>query len=324
MKKCLAEDGRRTRPSVLVTGALGFIASNYIRFLLKQNKVDVVITDRQTSSKKVQRLQGLAIADSILWQDLTHGAGDVLQDVDEVVHFAAETYVDNSIKDAKPFVDSNVVGTFNLLEGCRKWGVKRLLLFSTDEVYGSLPEGVFATESFPLNPTNPYAATKASADLLTLSYHNTYGLNTVVTRCGNIYGPWQHPEKAIPVWIKHALKGQPLPVYGDGSHKRMWVYVDDVCQVLEAVRVKGVAGEVYNIANDAYDNIAVAKIINVLAGLPAYNLVSVDDKHLRPGHDRRYAMDDDKVRTMTGWLPTVDLTVGLSRTYYWFKDHPQW
>ena len=240
---------------------------------------------------------------------------------DIVVNFVAESHVDRSISSATPFVHSNVLGTQVILDACLKHGT-RLLQVSTDEVYGSLgPDGAFTEES-PIQPNNPYSATKAAADMLCRAYHRTHGLDVVVTRCSNNYGPRQFPEKLIPLMIQKALAGESLPVYGDGMHVRDWIYVDDHCRALLAVMREGTAGEVYNVGggNEIPNLRLVEKLLDRLKR-PRELISHVAD---RPGHDRRYAIDAGKLRRQLGWEPEVDFEHGLALTVDWYQRNRDW
>jgi dTDP-glucose 4,6-dehydratase len=244
------------------------------------------------------------------------------QGVDTVVHFAAESHVDRSILGATVFAKTNVVGTQTLLDASRAHGVKRFLHVSTDEVYGSLgPTGKFV-ESTPLHANSPYAASKAGSDLLVLAYHHTHGFPAVVTRCSNNYGPYQFPEKLIPLMIINALNGKPLPVYGQGVNVRDWLFVQDHCSAIDAVLHRGTAGEVYNIGgNNEWKNIDVVRLILQKLGKPESLITYVKD---RPGHDLRYAIDASRICTELGWQPSVDFSHGIERTIEWYVHNERW
>jgi len=241
---------------------------------------------------------------------------------DAVVHFAAESHVDRSILSPEPVVRTNVHGTFTLLEAARRHGTPRFVHVSTDEVYGSIDEPHDADESYPLVTASPYSASKAGSDLLALSYAKTYKMNISVTRASNNYGPYQFPEKLIPLMIANALEGKELPVYGDGQQIRDWLYVDDHCSAIEAVLHKGRAGEVYNIGGSrALPNLDVVRRILEATGRGPELIKYVAD---RPGHDRRYAITSDKVKRETGWKPAMEFEAGLAATVNWYRDNPQW
>lgn len=313
--------------SWLVTGAAGFIGSCFVRMALRQ-RPDLKITvldkltyagDRSTLAEvwgdpRLRFVEG-DIADAAL-------VGSLVEDADAVVNFAAESHVDRSIAGPAVFVQTNVVGTQVLLEAARRAGVGRFLQVSTDEVYGSLgPEGTFDEES-PLRPSSPYAASKASADLLALAWGHTFGLPVLVTRCSNNYGPYQFPEKLLPVMIGRALADQTLPVYGDGRNIRDWIYVEDHCAALLAALDRGQAGRVYNIgARDERSNIdLVHEILDVL-GKPRSLVRFVPD---RPGHDRRYAIDPRRAEAELGWRPQRGLAEGLRETIDWYVQRQGW
>jgi dTDP-glucose 4,6-dehydratase len=241
---------------------------------------------------------------------------------DAIVHFAAESHVDRAILSPEPVVRTNLNGTFTLLEAARRAAVPRFVHVSTDEVYGSLAAPLEATEEFPLHPSSPYSASKAGSDLLALSYFVTYKFPVVVTRASNNYGPYQFPEKLIPLMIANALEDKPLPVYGDGQQVRDWLYVEDHCRGILAVLQKGREGEIYNIGgNRSLPNLEVVHRLLALTGKPASLIQYVTD---RPGHDRRYALSSEKIMRETGWGPQVDFETGLARTIHWYRAHASW
>jgi len=313
---------------VLVTGGCGFIGSNFVLHLLRTRRdVEVVTLDKLTYAGNLENLAEVKadprhtfvqgdICDGRLVREL------LARSVDTVVNFAAETHVDRSIKDADPFVQTNVSGTHVLLAAAREQGVECFVQIGTDEVYGSLgPTGTFTEES-PLRPNNPYAATKAAADLLVRAFHRTYGMKAIVTRCTNNYGPYQFPEKAIPVFISNALEDRPIPVYGDGLHVRDWLFVEDHCRAIVAVIERGRAGEVYNIGGgNELPNIELARLILRELGKPESLIQHVRD---RPGHDRRYSLDSSKIRDELGWRPLVSLAEGIPLTVRWYLEHRDW
>jgi dTDP-glucose 4,6-dehydratase len=242
--------------------------------------------------------------------------------IDAVVNFAAESHVDRSIEDAGAFIRTNVEGTRVLLEAARHSGVERFVQVSTDEVYGSLgPEGYF-TEDSPLNPSSPYSASKAAADLLVLAYRRTYGLPVIVTRCSNNYGPYQFPEKLIPLMITNALEDRPLPVYGDGLNVRDWIHVRDHCAALDLVLHRGEPGRIYNIGGgNEKTNLEIVRLILSALGKPESLITFVAD---RPGHDRRYAIDCARLRRELGWRPAVTFERGLRETVAWYRENRNW
>jgi len=313
---------------LLVTGGLGFIGSNFIRTVLAERAGwSVVNLDACTyagNPANLADLEGRAgyrfvrgdIAD-------TAAVARALEGCDAVVNFAAETHVDRSILSAAPFVRTNVVGTLTLLDAVRARAGCRMLQVSTDEVYGALgPADPPFTESTPLDPTSPYAASKAAADHLALAYARTYGTDVVVTRCSNNYGPYQFPEKLIPLMITNAVEGAPLPVYGDGQQVRDWIHVEDHCAGLLAALERGVAGEVYNFGGRSErPNLEIVRRIIALVGADAALLTHVAD---RPAHDRRYAVDPAKAERVLGWRARHDLASGLERTVAWYRTHEAW
>ncbi len=312
---------------LLVTGGAGFIGSNFIRYLLAEHSdVHVTNLDALTYAGNLENLADVAenaryrfahgdIADSELLNELLGG-------MDAVVHFAAETHVDRSIESAEPFLRTNVVGTQALLEAARRHGVPRFVHISTDEVYGSAPDGISFDEGASLSPSSPYAATKAAADLLVLSYVRTYNFPALILRCSNNFGPYQFPEKLIPLMIANALEDKPLPVYGDGLQVRDWIYVEDHCRAIWRALAKGRVGETYNIGGIAQKtNLEIVRTLLRLVGKPDSLITFVAD---RPGHDRRYALDSTKLRTELGWTPCHTFEDGLERTVAWYRSHPDW
>jgi len=314
---------------LLVTGGAGFIGSNFIRYFLKTYPESVILNlDKLTYAGNLDNLSG--VEDSGHHQFIrgdvcdagTVGALLLSEQVDAVVHLAAESHVDRSITDARSFIETNIQGTFTLLDACRRRGVPRFLHVSTDEVYGSLRPGESATESSPLQPNSPYAASKASSDLLARSFWQTYRFPVIVTRCSNNYGPYQFPEKLIPLMITNAMEGRKLPVYGDGLNQRDWIFVEDHCSALDRVLRFGKPGEVYNIGvEEPVTNLEiVSKLLRIL-NKPDSLIEFVPD---RPGHDRRYALDAGKLRRELNWAPAVGLADGLAYTVKWYCDHNDW
>ena len=303
---------------LLVTGGCGFIGSHFVRRLAAAGD-DVVVLDKLTYSGNLANLEGVRhefahgdIADA----DAVATAADRC---DAVVNFAAETHVDRSILAPREFITTDVLGTHVLLEWARTNGV-RVLHVSTDEVYGDLRPGVRAQESDPLCPSSPYAASKAAGDLLVLAYVRTYGLDASITRGANTYGPFQHPEKLIPLATTNALDGEAVPVYGDGSQRREWLHADDHCAAIELVLQEGKAGGVYNLGGEERANLDVVQAIIALTGADPGLIRHVED---RPGHDRRYAVDSRRVREL-GWTPTHSIDSGLAETVAWYEENRGW
>ncbi len=315
--------------TLLITGGAGFIGSNFVQYLLRHHPTyRVVNLDKLTYAGNLENLDR---AEGNPQYSFEHadicdrefvGSLFAKYSPDDVINFAAESHVDRSIIGASEFVRTNVVGTNVLLELAREFALKRFIQVSTDEVYGSLgPDGAF-TETSPLHPNSPYAASKASADMLALAYHHTHGLPVLVTRCSNNYGPYQFPEKLIPLMILNAMSDKPLPVYGDGGNVRDWLHVEDHCSAIDAVLHKGENGEVYNIGGNAEErNIDVVKKILHHLGKPESLISFVKD---RPGHDRRYAIDAGKIRKELGWAPRHDFEAGIVETLRWYREHEPW
>jgi dTDP-glucose 4,6-dehydratase len=304
---------------VLVTGGAGFIGSHFVRRLVASGD-DVVVLDKLTYAGNPANLDGVDVQLAI--GDITD-AGAVARwgaGCDAVVNFAAETHVDRSILGAKEFVQTNVLGTQTLLEWARDTGA-RLVQVSTDEVYGDLEGGDRSRESDPLHPSSPYSASKAAGDLLVLAYLRTYGVQGSVTRGANTFGPRQHPEKLIPLFVSNALDGLPLPVYGDGRQRREWLHAADHCAAIDLVLRKGASGEIYNVGGEEFENIEVTRRIIELTGADPALISYVED---RAGHDRRYALDDSKVREL-GWRPEHSFgETGLTETVGWYRENRAW
>jgi dTDP-glucose 4,6-dehydratase len=313
----------------LVTGGAGFIGSNFVRYVLARDRdVHVATYDSLTYAGNLANLESVRDHPRHRFDrgDITDAAAVAAvfdERPDAVVHFAAESHVDRSIDDSSPFVRTNVLGTGVLLEAARRARVRRFLHVSTDEVYGSIAPGERAAEDAPLRPTSPYAASKAASDLLALSYFRTHGVDVVVTRCSNNFGPYQFPEKVIPLFITNAIADQPLPLYGDGGNVRDWIYVDDHCAALAAVLERGRAGEVYNIgADNEWTNRELTSAILRELAKPVDLVRRVSD---RPAHDRRYALDSAKIRGELGWRPEHSFETALARTVDWYaRNRPWW
>lgn len=318
---------------VLVTGGAGFIGSAFVRRRLAATPDQVVVLDKLTYAGNRANLAPVE-ADPALQSRLVFVQGDIADaaivgelvgDVDAVVNFAAESHVDRSIQDAAAFLRTGVIGLHVLLEAVRAAAdgdapTKRFVQVSTDEVYGSVEAGQ-SREDAPLQPRSPYAAAKAAGDLLTLAYHTTYGLNVVVSRGANTYGPYQHPEKLVPLFITNALADEPLPMYGDGEQRRDWLFVDDHADAISTLLERGKAGAVYNIpAGQEHSNREVTAELLARLDKPWSLVRHVAD---RPGHDRRYAMDGARIAAL-GWRPAVDFATGISRTVAWYRDHRDW
>jgi dTDP-glucose 4,6-dehydratase len=318
--------GREIR-TILATGGCGFIGSNFVRYMLRNYDYTVINVDKLTYAGNLENLSDISdhpkyeftkgdVADKALIDGLAS------KGVDAVVNFAAESHVDRSIEDPRVFIETNVLGTQVLLEAARKYKISRFIQISTDEVYGSLgPTGAFS-EITPLAPNSPYSASKTAADLLVRAYYKTYGLATIITRCSNNYGPYQFPEKLIPLMISNALEDKPLPVYGDGMNVRDWIYVEDHCRAIDLIVHKGREGEVYNIgASNEVPNIEIVKTILNQLKKPESLIKFVED---RPGHDRRYAIDSTKLRNELGWDLTYSFEDAMDLTIRWYVQHQDW
>jgi dTDP-glucose 4,6-dehydratase len=310
---------------LLVTGGAGFIGSCFVRQTLDRGDDRVVVLDALTYAGNMENLAGLesssrfefvrgSVCDAVAVERAVEGC-------DAVVNFAAESHVDRSIDDPAIFIDTNVHGPRVLMEAAAKCGI-RFAQVSTDEVYGSLgAEGLF-TEDSPLEPSSPYAASKAAADLLVSAYRTTFGLDAVITRCGNNYGPRQFPEKLIPLFITNAMADRELPLYGDGMNVRDWIHVEDHCEAIRLVLERGRSGRVYNIsAGGERTNRAICERILSVLGKPASLVRFVAD---RPGHDRRYALDADRLRSELGWRPRIDFDRGIEETVRWYAENRSW
>ncbi len=313
---------------ILVTGGAGFIGSAFIRLLIGETAHRVVNLDKLTYAGNLENLESVAsseryrfvhgdICDAPLVDSILAG-----ERPDAIVHFAAESHVDRSILSPEPVIQTNLRGTFTLLEAVRKHSLGRFVHVSTDEVYGSLAAPLEAAEEFPLNPSSPYSASKAGSDLLARSYFVTYRVPVLITRASNNYGPYQFPEKLIPLMIANALEDRSLPVYGDGMQVRDWLYVDDHCRGVLAVLDRGREGEIYNIGgNRSLPNLHVVRQVLALTGKPESLIQYVTD---RPGHDRRYALSSEKLMSETGWAPVMDFETGLAGTIQWYRANRAW
>jgi len=316
---------------ILVTGGCGFIGSNFVRYILKgYPNYSVLNVDKLTYAGNLENLADLTSSPRyrFIRTDIAEAPqmeAIIREGVDAIVNFAAESHVDRSIEDPSTFMKTNVFGTFVLLEAVRRVFPKqkiRIVHISTDEVYGSLGEIGAFTEETPLAPNSPYSASKTAADMLVRAYHHTYGLPTSITRCSNNYGPYQFPEKLIPLLISNAIEDKELPIYGDGMNVRDWIYVEDHCRALDTVLHRGKEGEVYNIGGRSEKpNLEVVRTVLDQLGKPHSLIRFVKD---RPGHDRRYAMDFSKIERELGWKPAFSFEEGVRLTVEWYKNHQEW
>ncbi len=315
--------------TLLVTGGLGFIGSNFVRLLIGETQYNVINVDKITYAGNPANLVELEtnarykfyrsdIADFESMKKIF-----AKEKVDYIVNFAAESHVDRSIENPRLFLETNILGVQVLLDCARKFGVKKFLQVSTDEVYGSLSftDPAF-TEDLILQPNSPYSASKAAADLLVRAYHHTFGVYTVITRCSNNYGPYQFPEKLIPLMINNALADKQLPVYGDGKNIRDWIYVEDHCRGILAALERGKTGEIYNFGGNAeIANLALVKILLANLDKPERLITFVKD---RPGHDLRYAMNFAKAKAELNWQPRYNFQAGMKKTVQWYQDNKKW
>ena len=312
---------------ILITGGAGFIGSCFVRYMLnKHQDYKIINLDALTYAGNIENLSDVKdnpnysfvkgnICDKNLIVELT-------KDVDAIINFAAETHVDNSISNPNIFIETNVVGTLNLLEAAKNNKVERYLQVSTDEVYGSLGKDGYFTERTPISPNSPYSASKASADMLVRAYNKTYNVPTLITRCSNNYGPYQYPEKLIPFFISKLLKGEKIPLYGDGQNVRDWLYVYDHTSAIDTVLHKGKTGEVYNVGgHNEKANIEITKLILENMGKDESMIEYVKD---RPGHDRRYAIDNSKITNELGWKPSKTFEEGIKDTINWYLENQDW
>ena len=312
---------------VLVTGGAGFIGSCFVRHILNKHKdYKVVNLDALTYCGNLENLDDVKdnpnytfVHGNICNHDLVR---ELIKESDLVVNFAAESHVDNSIKHPEIFVETNVQGTLNLLQAAKELGVERFLQVSTDEVYGTLGKTGYFYETTPLSPNSPYSASKAGADMLVRAYHETYKMPTLNTRCSNNYGPYQYPEKLIPFFISKLLKGEKVPVYGDGLNVRDWLYVYDHCEAIDVVLHKGKIGEVYNIGgHNEKTNMEITHLILDAMGKDESSIMYVED---RLGHDRRYAISNDKITSELGWKPSITFEEGIKLTIDWYLKNQEW
>ncbi|HEY3268954.1 MAG TPA: dTDP-glucose 4,6-dehydratase [Armatimonadota bacterium] len=310
---------------LLVTGGAGFIGSHYVRLVLHERPEDsVVVLDKLTYAGNLRNLEDVAqspryafVRGDICDAALVH---EVMSGVDAVVNFAAETHVDRSLMEPASFIETDVKGTYTLLEAAKAHGVGRFLQVSTDEVYGSIDEGSFR-ETDILSPSSPYSASKAGGEMMVMAYHTTYGMDTVITRGSNNYGPYQYPEKLIPLFITNALDGQRLPLYGDGANVRDWIFAPDHCRGIDLALRQGAPGEVYNVGggNERTNRWITGQILGLL-GKDESLITRVAD---RPGHDRRYSIATEKIRAL-GWAPEKSFEAGLAETVAWYQTRRDW
>lgn len=314
---------------ILVTGGAGFIGSAFIRLALAEaNNLQIANVDALTYAGNLENLA--SVSDDLRYTFFKADIADATAmeavfaavQPEAVVHFAAESHVDRSILSPEPVIRTNLNGTFTLLEAARRHKTERFVHVSTDEVYGSIEEPHEADENYPLRPSSPYSAAKAGSDLLALSYFTTFKMNVSVTRASNNYGPYQFPEKLIPLMIANALEAKPLPVYGNGLQVRDWLYVDDHCRAIMAVLERGRAGQIYNIGGSrSLPNLEVVGRILAATGQPESLIRYVSD---RPGHDLRYAITSEKLEVETGWKPQQEFETGLAETVQWYRDNAAW
>ncbi len=317
---------------IIVTGGAGFIGGNFVHYMLKEHpEYQIICLDKLTYAGNMETLEPVMdnpnftfVKADIADRDAVYALFEK-EKPDVVVNFAAESHVDRSITDPGIFLQTNIIGTGVLLDACRIYGIKRYHQVSTDEVYGDLPldrPDLFFTEETPLHTSSPYSASKASADLLVMAYHRTYGLPTTISRCSNNYGPYHFPEKLIPLMIANALNDKPLPVYGEGENVRDWLYVEDHCRAIDMIIHKGRVGEVYNIGgHNERTNLQVVKTVLKELGKSEDLITYVTD---RPGHDRRYAIDPAKIHAELGWEPLTLFDEGIKKTVKWYLENREW
>lgn len=318
--------------TIIVTGGAGFIGSNFIFYMMKKYPdYRIICLDKLTYAGNLSTLAPVMdkpnfrfVKMDICDREAVYGLFEE-EHPDVVVNFAAESHVDRSILHPEIFLETNIIGTSVLMDACRKYGIERYHQVSTDEVYGDLPldrPDLFFTEKTPLHTSSPYSSSKAGADLLVGAYYRTYGLPATISRCGNNYGPYQFPEKLIPLMIMNALEDKPLPVYGDGKNVRDWLYVEDHCKAIDLIIHKGTVGEIYNIGgHNEMANIDIVKLILKELGKSESLITYVKD---RKGHDRRYAIDSAKIHKELGWLPETKFAEGIKKTIRWYLDNKPW
>jgi len=308
---------------ILITGGAGFIGSNFVRLMVQKYKdSELVVLDKLTYAGNLNNIKDVMSQVTFIEGDICRekDVEKAIINCDAVVNFAAETHVDRSLLKTDAFIKTDVYGTYTLLELSRKHDVGRFLQVSTDEVYGSTEKDSFNEMSL-LNPSNPYSASKAGADLLAMAYHKTHGIPVLITRGSNNYGPFQHPEKFLPKMIINALQGKPLPIYGDGQNVRDWLFVTDYCEAIDLVLQRGRVGDIYNVsASEEKTNIEVAKTVLERLGKPEGLIMFVKD---RPGHDKRYSLENKKVREF-GWNPKTRFSEGLQKTIDWYGANEWW
>ena len=318
--------------TIIVTGGAGFIGSNFIFYMTNAHPEDrIICLDKLTYAGNLSTLQPMMDKPGFRFVKLDicdrEGVYGLFEEEkpDIVVNFAAESHVDRSIEDPGIFLQTNIIGTSVLMDACRKYGIGRFHQVGTDEVYGDLPldrSDLFFTEETPLHTSSPYSSSKAGADLLVMAYHRTYGLPVTISRCSNNYGPYQFPEKLIPLMIANCLNDKPLPVYGEGLNVRDWLYVEDHCKAIDLVLQKGRVGEVYNIGgHNEMRNIDIVKLICKELGKPESLITYVTD---RKGHDQRYAIDPTKIHKELGWLPETHFADGIKKTIQWYLNNRPW
>ena len=326
----MAREGKHM--TIIVTGGAGFIGSNFIFYELKKHPEDrIVCLDALTYAGNLSTLAPVMDKENFRFVKLDirdrEGVNKLFEEEkpDIIVNFAAESHVDRSIENPTIFLETNIIGTSVLMDACRKYGIKRYHQVSTDEVYGDLPidrPDLFFHEDTPIHTSSPYSTSKASADLLVMAYHRTYGLPVSISRCSNNYGPYQFPEKLIPLMIANALADKPLPVYGEGRNVRDWLYVEDHCKAIDLIIRKGKEGETYNIGgHNEMQNIQIVKLICDYLGKPYSLIEHVTD---RKGHDQRYAIDPTKIHNELGWLPETMFADGIKKTIQWYLDNKEW
>jgi len=315
-----------------VTGGAGFIGGNFAHYMLQEHPGDQIIClDKLTYAGNLSTLADVMdhpnfqfVKMDICDRDSVYGLFEK-EKPDVVINFAAESHVDRSIENPEIFLQTNIIGTSVLMDACRKYGIQRYHQVSTDEVYGDLPldrPDLFFTEETPIHTSSPYSSSKAGADLLVMAYYRTYGLPVTISRCSNNYGPYHFPEKLIPLMIINALHDRPLPIYGDGLNVRDWLYVEDHCRAIDLIIRKGKVGEVYNVGgHNEMRNIDIVKLICQELGKPESLITHVTD---RKGHDRRYAIDPEKIHRELGWLPETKFADGIKKTIQWYLTHQKW